>query len=58
MFFVEQKYINFNKSETESKMENPPHTFREMNLVLQLVVESQIKNKTLMRWSSRKKIFL
>ena len=33
MLFVEQKH----KSETESKMENPTLTFREMNHVLQLV---------------------
>ena len=36
-------------------MENPTHSFRETNLVLQLMLESQIKNKTVMRWSSRKK---
>ena len=36
-------------------MENPKHTFTEMNLLLQLVEESQIKSKTLMRWSSRQK---
>ena len=28
------KNINFNKSKTESKMENPTHSFKEMNLVL------------------------
>ena len=39
---------NFNKNETKSKMENPTHT-----LVLQL--ESQIKSKTVMSWSSLKK---
>ena len=49
------KNINFNKNETESKMENFTHTFREMNLVLQLVEESQIKCKTVMNWSSRNK---
>ena len=27
------KYINFNKNGAESKMENPTHRFREMNLV-------------------------
>ena len=27
------KNINFNKNETESKMENPTHTFKEMNLL-------------------------
>ena len=30
------KIINFNKNETESKMENPIHGFRKKNLVLQL----------------------
>ena len=39
----------------ESKMENPTHSFREMNLVLQLIQESQIKSKTMMIWSSQKK---
>ena len=33
MYFVEQNK-NFNKNETESKMENPTHSFRETNLVL------------------------
>ena len=36
MYFVEQKQ-NFNKNETELKIENPTHGFREMNLVLQLI---------------------
>ena len=40
------KNINFNKNETESKMENPTHSFRETNFVLQLIQESQIKSKT------------
>ena len=31
------KNINFNKSKTESKMENPTHSFRQTNLVLQLI---------------------
>ena len=31
------KNINFNETETESKMENPTHTFRETNLVLKLI---------------------
>ena len=31
------KNINFNKNETESKMENPTHSFRETDLVLQLI---------------------
>ena len=29
------KNINFNKNETEPKMENPTHSFRETNLALQ-----------------------
>ena len=36
MDFVEQN-INFNKNETESKMKNPTHSFKEMNHVLQLI---------------------
>ena len=32
--------VNFNKNETESKMENSTHSFREKNLVLQLIYES------------------
>ena len=39
----------------ESKMENPTHSFRETNLVLQLIEESKTKNKTVMSWSARKK---
>ena len=53
--FTLNKYINFNKNEMESRMENPIHTFREMNIVLQLIQELQIKSKTLMSWSSQKK---
>ena len=53
--FLLNKNINFNKSGTESEMENPIHSFKEMNLVLQLVWELQIEKKTLMSWSSRKK---
>ena len=40
------KNINFNKNEAESKMENPTHSFKETNLVLKLILESQIKSKT------------
>ena len=36
-------------------MENPTHSFRETNLVLQLIWESQIKSKTVISWSSWKK---
>ena len=49
------KKINFNKKETESKMENPSHSFKEANLVFLLIHESQIKSKNVMSWSSRKK---
>ena len=34
--------MNFNKNETESKMENPTHSFTETNLVRQLVSDLQI----------------
>ena len=47
--------INFNKNETESKMENPSHSFRETNLVLQLIEESESKSRTVMSSKSRKK---
>ena len=36
MLFVAQN-PNFNKSETESKMENPTNTSRETDLLLQLI---------------------
>ena len=35
--FLLNETVNFNKNETESKIENPTHSFREMNLMLQLV---------------------
>ena len=38
----------------KSKMKNITHTFKETNLVHQLMQESHIKNKT-MSWSSQKK---
>ena len=31
------KNINFNKNETKSNMENPTHSFRETDLMLQLI---------------------
>ena len=46
MHFVE-KNVNFNKNEMESKIENPRQAFREKNLVLQLMPESQIKSNEL-----------
>ena len=36
MLFIEQN-INFNKNETESKMENPTQNLIEMNLILELI---------------------
>ena len=37
-YFLLNKNINFSKNETESKMENPTHTFKGvMNLVIQLI---------------------
>ena len=36
MYFVEQIH-KFNKNETESKMEDPTHSFREMNYVFKLI---------------------
>ena len=39
------KNINFNKNETESKMGNPTHSFRETNLVLQLIENCKLKVK-------------
>ena len=43
MLFV---FMPFVKNETESKMENSTHTFQEMNLLLQLILESRIKSET------------
>ena len=42
------KNINANKNEKESKMENSTFSFREMNLVLQLIYKLRINSKTLM----------
>ena len=53
-FILLNKNTNF-KNKTESKMENPTHSFRETNRVLQLIQESQIKSKTVMSWSSQNK---
>ena len=54
--FLLNKSINLNRNKTESKMENPTHTFRETILVLQLIQESRIKSETVMSWKKRKKI--
>ena len=53
--FLLNQNIKFNKNETESKMENPTHSFIEINHVLQLLWEMRIKSKTVMSWSSRRK---
>ena len=42
------KNINANKNEKESKMENSTFSFREMNLVLQLIYKLRINSKILM----------
>ena len=55
--FLLNKYMNFDKNETESKIENPPHTFRDTNLVLNSLYKSP-KLKVKLWWlgvSSRKK---
>ena len=36
-------------------MENPTHSFRETNFVLQLIEELQIKSKIMISWNSQKK---
>ena len=41
--FLLKKNINFYKNETKSTMEDPTHTFRETNLVFQLIKESRAK---------------
>ena len=35
-------------------MENPTHSFKETNLVIYLIKESEIKSEAVMSWSSRK----
>ena len=44
MHFAE-KNINFNKNETESKMENPTHSFRETNLCFSSYKNCKLKVK-------------
>ena len=44
--FLLKKYINLNKKKTESKMENPIHSFREISLLHEFMQESQIEIKT------------
>ena len=43
------------KNETESKTDNPAHSFRETSLVVQLIWELQIKGKIVMSCISRVK---
>ena len=38
----------FNKNETELTIGNLTHSFKEANLALQLIQESEIKSKTVM----------
>ena len=40
------KNINFTKNQMESKMENPTHSFRETNLVLQSYIKRIYKECT------------
>ena len=54
-YILLNKNQNFNKNGKESKKENPTPIFSETNLVFQLMQESQMKRKTVTRWSSRKK---
>ena len=51
--FLLNKNIKFNKNDTELIMENPTHNFREINHVLQLLLELGIKSKIVMSWRSR-----
>ena len=53
--FLLNKNKNFNKNKTESEIKTPTHSFREMDHVLQLLLELWIKSKTAMSWSSWKK---
>ena len=43
------------ENETELKIENPTHNFREMELKLEIIQESRMKRKSAMRCSPRKK---
>ena len=52
MLFV-QKKINFSENKTESKMENPTHN-EDTKYVIGIIEEPQIKNETVMIWSSQK----
>ena len=47
--------MHFVCNKTESKVENPTHSFIETNPWFQLIQELHIKKKTVMSWSSQKK---
>ena len=49
------KNINFNKNETELKMENSTDSFRQKNFMLQLIKESQIKSKAVITGARKRK---
>ena len=48
--FLLSKNKSFNRNEAESKMENPTHSFREMNHMLQLVKALRIQSKIVSSW--------
>ena len=54
-YLLLNKNINFDKNKTKSKMENATHSFRQTNLVLQLIDELQVESKTVISWSTPKK---
>ena len=47
-WFLLNKNMNLSKNETESKMENPIHAFREMDFALQLIQQLRVKSKAVM----------
>ena len=48
------KNISLSKNEKKSKPENLAQTFREINVVVQLIYKSLVKSKIVMSWSLRK----
>ena len=53
--FKVKESMFFNENEREPIMADPKQSVREMNEVLQLIQEFQIKSKTVMSWSWQKK---
>ena len=53
--FLLNKKGNLIKNETRSKMQNSKYSFMEMNFVLQFILKSQFKSKTVMSRKSQKK---